>query len=199
MFFFTSSGWEATSKPATHALPPVGRLSPVSMRMAVVLPAPLAPRKPKISPRWTWKEMWSTAVKLPNRLVNPSTSITLFSWFSTRSCCKPGGQRMPAKRVRIRSGVSMPFISPSLMKAMRSHWRASSMMGVEAMMVIPRSFSRRSIPQNSLRDTGSTPVVGSSRKRTSGLWIRAQLRASFCFMPPDNAPARRLRKGSICR
>ena len=29
--------------------------------------------------------------------------ITLFSWFSTRSCCKPGGQRMPAKRVRIRS------------------------------------------------------------------------------------------------
>ena len=63
----------------------------------------------------------------------------------------------------------------------------------------PGSFSRRSIPQNSLRDTGSTPVVGSSRKRTSGLWIRAQLRASFCFMPPDNAPARRLRKGSICR
>lgn len=58
---------------------------------------------------------------------------------------------------------------------------------------------RRSISQNSLRETGSTPVVGSSRKRTSGLWISAQLRASFCFIPPDKAPARRLRKGSICR
>ena len=48
---------------------------------------------------------------------------------------------MPAKRVRIRSGVSMPFISPSLMKEMRSHWRASSLMGVEAMMVIPVSYT----------------------------------------------------------
>ena len=81
-------------------------------------------------------------------------------------------QRMPAKRVRMRSGVSTPFISPSLMKAMRSHWRASSMMGVEAMMVIPCSFSRQSIPQNSLRDTGSmfsgNDHLGHGKDRGSG-------------------------------
>ncbi len=43
--------------------------------MAVVFPAPLAPRKPKISPCLTLNEIWSTAVKLPNCLVKPSTSM----------------------------------------------------------------------------------------------------------------------------
>ena len=65
------------SKPATMPVPDVGLLSPHSIRMAVVLPAPLAPRKPNISPGRTEKEMWSTAVKVPKRLVSPSTSITL--------------------------------------------------------------------------------------------------------------------------
>ena len=76
MFFFTASDWVATSKPATQALPSVGWLKPVSIRIAVVLPAPLAPRKPKISPWRTLKEIWSTAVNVPKRLVSPSTSIT---------------------------------------------------------------------------------------------------------------------------
>ena len=51
--------------------------------------------------------------------------------------------------------------------------------------------------QNSLRDTASTPVVGSSRKSTDGRWISAQQSASFCFMPPESFPARRVRNGSI--
>lgn len=53
--------------------------------------------------------------------------------------------------------------------------------------------------QNSLRETGSTPVVGSSSSSTSGLCISAQLRASFCFMPPDSLPAGRFLNGSIWR
>src|SRR6478736_7492739 len=61
-----------TSKPAIVALPEVGRLSPHNMRIAVVLPAPLAPRKPKISPLYTSKEIWSTAQKSPKRLVSCS-------------------------------------------------------------------------------------------------------------------------------
>ena len=43
---------------------------PHSIRIAVVLPAPFAPRKPKISPCATSKETWSTALKAPNCLVN---------------------------------------------------------------------------------------------------------------------------------
>src|ERR1035437_6278573 len=39
-----------TGTPASHACPAVGRMSPSSRRMVVDLPAPLGPRKPKISP-----------------------------------------------------------------------------------------------------------------------------------------------------
>src|SRR5215471_8872508 len=59
-----------TSEPATVASPDVGCDRPHKMRIAVVLPAPLAPRKPKISPRSTSKVSPSTAVKPPNRLVS---------------------------------------------------------------------------------------------------------------------------------
>ena len=55
----------------------------------------------------------------------------------------------------------------------------------------------RASPTVPLRDTGSTPVVSSSRNSTDGLWISAQLSASFCFIPPESAPARRVRNGSI--
>src|SRR5580698_9593839 len=46
-------------------LPLVGDSSVVSMRMVVVLPAPFGPRKAKISPAATSKEMSSTALKSP--------------------------------------------------------------------------------------------------------------------------------------
>ena len=53
--------------PRRVAAPPVGASSPVSMRIAVVLPAPLAPRKPKTSPARTSNVMRSTAVNEPKR------------------------------------------------------------------------------------------------------------------------------------
>src|SRR5262245_51454144 len=45
------------------------------MRMVVVLPAPLLPRKPTISPLLTWKLMLSTASMGPKYLVRCLTSI----------------------------------------------------------------------------------------------------------------------------
>ncbi len=50
---------------------------------------------------------------------------------------------------------------------------------------------RTGCAQKSRRDTGSTPVVGSSSSSTRGVWISAQTRPSFCFMPPESCPARR--------
>ena len=73
------------------------------------------------------------------------------------------------------------------------------MYGVETMIVSPDARSPASKSQNSRRDTASTPVVGSSSSRISGRCTSAQHKASFCFMPPDSAPARRSRKGSIWR
>ena len=79
---------------------------------------------------------------------------------------------------------------------MREAYSASSMYGVDTTMVRPRWFSSCSIFQNSRRDSGSTPVVGSSSSSRSGSVTSAAASASFCFMPPDSAPARRARNGA---
>ena len=66
-----------TSNPATVALPEVGIDNPQSMRIAVVFPAPFAPRKPNISPLFTSNEIALTAIKSPNRLVSWSAVMTV--------------------------------------------------------------------------------------------------------------------------
>src|SRR5580765_7660951 len=62
------------------AWPPVGRSTVLRIRRQVVLPAPLGPSNPKISPGLTSKLTWSTADTLPRRrslklFVNRSTWI----------------------------------------------------------------------------------------------------------------------------
>ncbi len=69
---FKAARWRTTSNPATMALPAEGGSRPHSMRMVVVLPEPLGPRKPKMSPRRTSKLTWSTATKEPKRRARPS-------------------------------------------------------------------------------------------------------------------------------
>ncbi len=58
-----------TSKPSTLPSPEDGARMPQSMRIVVLLPAPLGPKKPNISPFPTSKLIESTAVKSPNFLV----------------------------------------------------------------------------------------------------------------------------------
>src|SRR5450755_3470610 len=77
MRFLTSMGFSRTSYPATLAVPEVGGRKQVRMRIVVVLPAPLGPRKPTICPFSTSKEMLSTAIVRAYRLVRPSTLIIL--------------------------------------------------------------------------------------------------------------------------
>src|SRR3989304_5299994 len=72
---FTPSGSAETSMPPTRAVPDVGASSPHSMRIVVDLPAPLLPRKPKISPRATSNDTSSTATNAPKRRVRWRTSI----------------------------------------------------------------------------------------------------------------------------
>src|SRR5271167_35656 len=64
------------SKPPTIARPDVGRSNPVRILIVVVLPAPLGPKKPNISPGATAKLMPSTAVASPKRLVRRSTTTS---------------------------------------------------------------------------------------------------------------------------
>ena len=58
-------------------------------------------------------------------------------------------------------------------------------------MVRPSDDRWARTSQNSRRETGSTPVVGSSSSRTRGCGTSAQMSESFCLMPPLNFPARR--------
>ncbi len=64
------------STPATRRVPAEGGSRPQSIRKVVVLPAPLAPKRPKISPRRTVKVLLLTASKWPKNLRKPSTSTT---------------------------------------------------------------------------------------------------------------------------
>ena len=61
----TESGSFATSKPATIARPLVMGTRVVIMRMSVLLPAPLGPSRPKISPSLTAKLTPLTASNVP--------------------------------------------------------------------------------------------------------------------------------------
>src|SRR5512135_3280834 len=64
-----------TSYPAMTARPDVGGNTPHRMRMVVLLPAPLGPRKPTISPRSTANDTSEMAVNVPNRFVKCSALI----------------------------------------------------------------------------------------------------------------------------
>ena len=61
----TWMGFSKTSKPATLTDPVVGAMNPVMIFIVVVLPAPLGPRKPTISPFLTEKLRFLTAVIAP--------------------------------------------------------------------------------------------------------------------------------------
>jgi hypothetical protein len=57
------------SWPKMVAVPEVGLDTPVKIRMVVVLPAPLGPKKPKVSPSPTEKLISLTAMREPNFLL----------------------------------------------------------------------------------------------------------------------------------
>ena len=71
------------------------------------------------------------------------------------------------------------------------------MYAVEMTTLIPGRPARMSSisDQNCRRDSGSTPVVGSSRISRSGSWTSAPHSPTFCFIPPDSLPAGRSANG----
>ena len=56
-----ATGSRQTSRPQTRTVPDVGGCAPTTERMSVVLPAPLWPMKPQISPGATESERSRTA------------------------------------------------------------------------------------------------------------------------------------------
>src|SRR4029450_1487328 len=77
-FSATASAWQ--SRPRMVARPALGRRSPISRRMGVVLPEPFGPRNPITSPASTLSESSETAVLSPKRLLSRAGSITAALW-----------------------------------------------------------------------------------------------------------------------
>ena len=76
----TSSGSSVMLCPFTVAVPLVGFMRVDSMFRVVVLPAPLGPRKPRISPFWTLNGTPSTArISLLKIFVKALTSMMLMA------------------------------------------------------------------------------------------------------------------------
>src|SRR5437660_933523 len=63
--------------PKMMARPAVGRIRPSNIRIVVVLPEPLGPRKPKTSPRMTCRWRSLTATRFPKAFVSLLVLITV--------------------------------------------------------------------------------------------------------------------------
>src|SRR4051812_8801285 len=92
----TSRGFAAGSRPSMAMVPLVGRSRVVSIWMVVVLPAPLGPRKAKISPERTSNEIPPTAVTVPKVLTRFSTRIIGTSRLSIRDGAESARVRDPS-------------------------------------------------------------------------------------------------------
>lgn len=91
------------------------------------------------------------------------------------------------------SRVPLAMIFPPCRMAMRSErCSASSSCWVVSRIVVPLPASSLTVLQTSSRASGSSPVVGSSRKITAGVPTRLIAMSSRRAIPPEYEPARRV-------
>src|SRR5690606_28007088 len=93
------------SRPKTDRSPPSGRRRPWTHSTVVVLPDPLGPSRPKISPRRTSNETSATATLSPYRFCRPYTRTAISSDGGTVIRLS-GGPRSPLAWQRERGGAS---------------------------------------------------------------------------------------------
>ena len=117
--------------------------SPHSMRKVVVLPAPFGPSSPKISPRLTEKETWSTAVKSPNFRTRSVTSMTTSVGIICLRCCFTAWLSSSARpyrySARLRAGADC------VLRLRSSTMNPSSSRGSTGLAEIPSSNSIQSL------------------------------------------------------
>ncbi len=105
MSFLTSSALRITENPPTSASPESGLSRQERMEMVVVLPAPLGPRRLKISPSWMVKETPSTATGPlggSNCLRSLSTTIASTPFPPRLACDASNTSGFAALRIRPR-------------------------------------------------------------------------------------------------
>ena len=125
------------------------------------------------------------------------SSVCPLRFSSGRSATKHRSRSFVPVRCISSRGVPVARTRPASMATIQSHLSASSMYAVEMTTLIPGRPARMSSMrvQNCLLESGSTPVVGSSRMSRSGSWTSAPQRPTFCFIPPESFPAGRSANG----
>src|SRR6476469_6683038 len=88
------TGSTVVSMSNTNALPDVGRMRSSRVRIVVVLPAPLGPRKPKTSPAWTSRSTSTMPRCSPYDLVR--RSVRMMAGMSVLSRGEADGRRRSA-------------------------------------------------------------------------------------------------------
>src|SRR5262245_53206035 len=81
---------------------------PHSIRIMVVLPEPLGPRRPKISPCWIDRSTWSTARRGPKFLVRPCATTAAAMITSARLLPQPHHAEAAEQEREAREGGEVP-------------------------------------------------------------------------------------------
>ena len=136
-----------------------------------------------------------TCARSPNDCTSRTPGSEARSSIGGRGRSTVTSSSSPASAACRCAGRSSASRRPSCSSATRPHRSASSRYGVAMTIVSPFDRNSDSSFQNSRRDTGSTPVVGSSRSRIFGSCTSVHASASFCFIPPESRSARRARNG----
>ena len=207
------------STPWNVILPPSGMRKPEMRSKIVVLPAPLGPIRPRISPWRRWKRVSSTARIPPKRLTRPSTSRTtgavatwLRSRVATAATFSPLATEAPWRNTertmssRSRSSAVGPSKRTSPFSMKYARWatvRATLIDCSTRMIAVPDAWMRRTTPSSCSTIVGARPSDSSSIMSSVGFAMNAMPRASICCSPPDRLPAiwslRSRRRGKIWR
>lgn len=122
-----------------------------------------------------------------------SCTVASSAWASTRSASGrwSGSRRRRWTEPAPTDALSSPFVPSAItlpwsITAMReARWSASSRYWVVSMTVVPCATTARTMSHTWLRLRGSSPVVGSSRKRRSGVFRMDAAMSILRRMPPE--------------
>ncbi len=183
----------STSTPPTLAEPEEGRRSPHSIRIVVDLPAPLLPRKPKISPWRTSKLRSLTATNSPKRRVSRRTSIGFIDPAPWRAVPRQTGRRPARGCDRAPPGAARPrhrglrFVRSRRRGIVRPRhgwprWRPARRRPAAATAARPESISSRRWRTSS----ATTESNSASRSRAAVMAVPAWAASARARPPSQN-------------
>ena len=181
----TAAGSRATSYPATVAVPDVGDSSVPSMRIVVVLPAPLGPSSPKTSPSAISNETPRTASTPPGNVLRKSRHSSI----GTRGRVTSGLTR------RGRYGACAEASISEARRSRRLSWTAARRCSASTACRRPRTPAPRGSSGRSPRRSRPRPTRPASSRPRSTASASGRRARSMPRPAPSRTPATSSRTG----